>query len=640
MDMRAVVGFLAVVTVAFAGAAPAPGAKSAKVSEWGFDPVDSTKFMQAAFDSDVPTIVIDRQAGPWIVGPIQTAKSGKRIVFEPCVEVQALRGDFRHNDSLFRFNGVTGLRIVGNGGKLRMWREDYADRSKYSFSEHRHALMLLSCRDVRIEGLTCEGSGGDGIYVGVDNEDDPDPVQPKDIVIRDCICDRNYRQGISVISCENLLIENTVLSNTKGAAPEAGIDFEPNRSHAILSNCVMRNCRMFGNASSAVDISINSPCRPISITIENCASDGDLRSFHYDGWHLNPRLPDPGFVKFVGCSFRNEQAPGDVKVYPTYPLTVEFEKCLFLNNCTENPSRPEIEVYSPLSFEPPRPYVRLTDCFVRRRADGDWLSRTADGSRLAGGFAGRFVLERGGRRELVQLESRTQLPPTVLFDPSKVRKIADPQPGVMRSTGSLSLRHGTRLVFYADRARDVRIKVRQDRVGKSALSTVRGEFRTVGGKLLGRPAAPTEAGDEIVLKAPAKGFYTVSWRVRVHGLTVLGADVPVALDLSEAFAYQAMIAAIGEAWLQVPANTPFVLFGCGEGSRERWSLAVDDPTGLRRAREGAIADWVACGPLSCAKSGLWKLTFGRPDRNSHEDALLGLVGVPAQLFLDRERYWK
>jgi len=31
------------------------------------------------------------------------------------------------------------------------------------------------------------------------------------MVIRDVVCDRNYRQGISVISAENLLIERCVL---------------------------------------------------------------------------------------------------------------------------------------------------------------------------------------------------------------------------------------------------------------------------------------------------------------------------------------------------------------------------------------------------------------------------------------------
>jgi hypothetical protein len=37
-------------------------------------------------------------------------------------------------------------------------------------------------------------------------------------------CDRNYRQAISVIGDENLLLENCTLRNTKGTPPETGID--------------------------------------------------------------------------------------------------------------------------------------------------------------------------------------------------------------------------------------------------------------------------------------------------------------------------------------------------------------------------------------------------------------------------------
>ena len=80
-----------------------------------------------------------------------------------------------------------------------------------------------------MEGLTIVESGGDGIG-----------VTGKNITIRKCVCDRNHRQGISVFSVENLLIEDCVLSNTSGTAPQSGIDFEPDHPNEILKNVVMR----------------------------------------------------------------------------------------------------------------------------------------------------------------------------------------------------------------------------------------------------------------------------------------------------------------------------------------------------------------------------------------------------------------
>ena len=64
----------------------------------------------------------------------------------------------------------------------------------------------------------------------------------QDVVIRNCISHDNDRQGISVISAVNLLVDNCVFSSTRGTAPEAGIDLEPDTPDQRLVNCVIRNC--------------------------------------------------------------------------------------------------------------------------------------------------------------------------------------------------------------------------------------------------------------------------------------------------------------------------------------------------------------------------------------------------------------
>jgi hypothetical protein len=81
------------------------------------------------------------------------------------------------------------------------------------------------------------------------------------------------RQGISVCGVKNLLIEDTVLKKTNGRLPKSGIDFEPDDAAEPIENCVMRRCRIEGNACSGIEIylanqSDRSP--PIGITVEDC----------------------------------------------------------------------------------------------------------------------------------------------------------------------------------------------------------------------------------------------------------------------------------------------------------------------------------------------------------------------------------
>ena len=81
-----------------------------------------------------------------------------------------------------------------------------------------------------------EQTGGDGIYLG----SAPKQIPNRQVTIRRVDCNANHRQGISVISAEDLLIEDCQLRHTDGTAPMAGIDFEPNHPADFLVNCVVR----------------------------------------------------------------------------------------------------------------------------------------------------------------------------------------------------------------------------------------------------------------------------------------------------------------------------------------------------------------------------------------------------------------
>lgn len=168
--------------------------KEARAVWWGFDPADATAALQGAIRSGAPRVIVEDVGLPWIVTPVQLA-SNQELVLEKGVVVLAKRGMFRgKSESLFTAKLLQNVAVTGHGATLRMWREDYAG-GDYEKAEWRHTLSLLSCTHVRISGLTLEDSGGDGIYLGVGQKGVPNT----DVEIREVVCNRNHRQGISEI---------------------------------------------------------------------------------------------------------------------------------------------------------------------------------------------------------------------------------------------------------------------------------------------------------------------------------------------------------------------------------------------------------------------------------------------------------
>lgn len=251
------------------------GVKSGDLTEanaawWGFDESDSTTFLQAAIDSGAKKLIVPVMGKPWIVRPL-TIPSNIEIVFEPGTVVQAKRGEFKGGgDSLFRATDQTDIKLMGYGATLRMWKQDYQS-AEYKPAEWRMGVAIVGCKRVHIEGMRIEGSGGDGIYIGSSGQN----RWCEDVVVRNAVCHENHRQGMSVISARNLLVENCIFSNTAGTPPEAGIDLEPDSPNECLVNITIRNCIFENNQGNAALVYIKpftKESEPVSVLFENCLS--------------------------------------------------------------------------------------------------------------------------------------------------------------------------------------------------------------------------------------------------------------------------------------------------------------------------------------------------------------------------------
>lgn len=280
--------------------------EEANVSWWGFDKEDSTQYVQAALDSGAKRVVVPAMNSTWIVEPLFVNVDNLEIFFEPSVILQAKKGKFLgRNDSLLSIIERKNITLIGYGAQFRMHKEDYWEKP-YRRAEWRNTLNIRGAEGIHIEGLTFSNSGGDGIYLGATKN----MPYVKNVVIRAVHSDSNNRQGLSVISADNLLVEKSVFSNTIGTAPMAGIDLEPNNPAQFLRDVVIRNNIFLNNSQLGMHMwlsNLTSESEPVSITIENNTIIGGEIGIHVAFFRDNG---PGGFVKIQNNIVKDSRYAG------------------------------------------------------------------------------------------------------------------------------------------------------------------------------------------------------------------------------------------------------------------------------------------------------------------------------------------
>ncbi|MEM7571874.1 MAG: right-handed parallel beta-helix repeat-containing protein [Bacteroidota bacterium] len=280
-------------------------AQTIQLSTLGFSDDNTAIFLQALNDPTFDTIIVDRQAQDWLVGPIVTfGVSDKTIIFEEGVVVRAIPGAFNDPQArLFNFRNANGISLIGYGATIAMNKAEYAALDD---SEYRHALSLFNCEDVLIEGLILRDSGGDGIYVGGENSGGG-LGKCRNIAITGVQCINNYRQGMSITSVENMTVTHSVFRDTEGALPEAGLDIEPYLTYQEITNLRIENCAFTNNGWAGIAVALeflDNTSPPVDIQIIDCYLSGNRRPGHPYGFteiflSADDDNPVQGNVSFV-----------------------------------------------------------------------------------------------------------------------------------------------------------------------------------------------------------------------------------------------------------------------------------------------------------------------------------------------------
>ncbi len=259
--------------------------------------------------------------------------------------------------------------LWGYRATLRMRKADYVNPDLYEEGEWRHCLRLTRCENVRVYGLTLESSGGDGIYIG--------GIQQlcRNIEIRDCVCDDNYRQGISVTNAETLRITNCMLRNTAGHNTQAGIDLEPNFDTDVLADIIISDCVSQANAGCGYEAwldKLTADSREVSIRSENCQTIecGKVGYYIYVGQN-----GATGLVEFDSCRAERTGHYGvNVGFYSSETtMNVRFADCTWTDVSTGHIPSPlclEMPLVSQLT---PHGQVEFHNCAVHDSRDREFL---------------------------------------------------------------------------------------------------------------------------------------------------------------------------------------------------------------------------------------------------------------------------
>jgi len=628
--------------------------REARAAWWGFDAADSTRALQAAIDSRVPRLIVDNMGAPWITDKLRLV-SDQEIVFEKGVEVLAKKDAFRgKGDSLFSLIGVTNVTLRGYGATLRMRRADY-DAPPYAKAEWRTVLNINSSANIDVLGLTLAESGGDGIYLGCVRPEWPN----RDILIKDVVCDRNYRQGISVISCENLLIENTVMRGTAGTAPAAGIDFEPNRSGERLKNCVMRNCVTENNQGDGYDFYLPNLTRdsePLSIRLENCRSIGDRAGVMITTGNAVEEAVR-GAMTFKDCRFENAQHTGiGIARKPAFGAALAFERCTVAGCAADAQKTADVQLVNRVEDAWPVGNIRLERLTVVQPCARPWITwqNNATVAEPVAGLAGLVLLEGGAstnrlskRIELTEAWSKATFPPRftvrvprVSADLAKAH-VTERVHG-MQALAPLRVRHGGTYVFRAVAGTEAVLIGQHTQVGKYAPHAKPLLVRALSGKIVKESALPPFKEKTDIRFTPAEsGFYTLEVDVGANAFGLLAANVPIALDTTKKAV--SLIASTGTLGVAVPRGTGVFAVGvAGEGENEAVKATVFAPDGAQVWQKDCVTQMerFTATKEQGKQNGLWRVKIERPVASGFEDFCVEALGVPGYLFLNLDRYWE
>lgn len=231
------------------------------------------------------------------------------------VSVQLNNGVLHGNNATFKIkaNGVTNYAAIVCKGQCVVDNLNIIgerDEHTGTAGEWGMCMELLDCHDTYVNNVHCKNGWGDGLYIGV--TDDNTPFDNKNIYVTNSVFDNNRRNGISVIHGDNIIIDNCTVTNNHGTNPQQGIDVEPNtvqeQANVTISNCFIGD-NWFANIATQSD---NVNCNIVACTFKSLTN---LESCDIECGHGNIVARNCTMLNAKRAAFRCGN--GNLKAYNT-----------------------------------------------------------------------------------------------------------------------------------------------------------------------------------------------------------------------------------------------------------------------------------------------------------------------------------
>jgi hypothetical protein len=212
--------------------------------------IDYTNYIQKAF-SENETILMPNF--PILINDNGLIlKSNQKIIFQGNSKL-ILKGSSKSSYSILLIQNVTDVTLYSP--------QIIGDRGQHlnNVGEWGMGIKISGSKNIKIYNALIKNCWGDGIYIS------GTPKQnSSNIIIRNCFIDYNQRNGITIVSGENIEITKPIISNTYGKSPMSGIDIEPNNNKAVINNISISDYRSINNSISGLQIGISNLHGPLN----------------------------------------------------------------------------------------------------------------------------------------------------------------------------------------------------------------------------------------------------------------------------------------------------------------------------------------------------------------------------------------
>lgn len=114
-------------------------------------------------------------------------------------------------------------------------------------------IRIHDSQHIKVYNSNIYNMWGDGIYITSYSNTN----KSNDILIKYGLINNVRRNGISIISGQNIIIDSIQIANTNGHKPASGIDIEPNTKNDVLKNINIKNVFTYNNELDGITMGLN-----------------------------------------------------------------------------------------------------------------------------------------------------------------------------------------------------------------------------------------------------------------------------------------------------------------------------------------------------------------------------------------------